>query len=68
MQNTFKIVSTENQKLNQVLLTWGEDMLLAQAANYALDLRKRYPHLTFKIQLDRQLVKSFSSWEEWENN
>ena len=60
MQNTFKVLSTENQELNQVMLTWGEAMLLAQAANYVLDLRKRYPHLTFKIQLDRQLVKNFS--------
>jgi len=57
MQNTFKIQSIDNR---QVILTWGEDQLLAAAANKLLHLRKRYPHLTFKIQPHQQIVASYS--------
>ena len=65
---SYKIVSLENLELNQVLLTWGEDMVFSKAVNYALDLRKRYPNLSFKIKQDRPLEKHFVTWEEWENN
>ena len=65
---SYKVESLENLELNQVLLTWGEDMLFSKAVNYALDLRKRYPHLSFKIKQDRPLEKHFVTWEEWQNN
>ena len=57
MQNTFKIESIDNR---QVILTWYEDQLLATAARKLLDLRQRYPHLTFKIQPQQQIVGNYN--------
>ena len=57
MQNTFKIQSIDNR---QVVITWEEDKLLAAAATKLLDLRRRYPHLTFNIIPHAQIVKSYA--------
>ena len=56
MQNTFKIQSFENQ----VVLTWEEDTLLATASRRLLELRKRYPHLVFKIIPHKQVVGNYN--------
>ena len=56
MQNTFKIQSFENQ----VVLTWEEDTLLGTAARRLLELRKRYPHLVFKIIPHKQVVGNYN--------
>lgn len=57
MLNTFKIESIDNR---HVILTWYEDQMLATAARKLLELRQRYPHLTFKIQPHQQVVGNYS--------
>jgi hypothetical protein len=57
MFNTFKIESVDER---QVILTWHEDQHLATAARKLLELRKRYPHLTFTIQPHQQIVSNYA--------
>lgn len=57
MLNTFKIESIDNR---HVILTWYEDQMLATAARKLLELRQRYPHLTFKIQPHQQIVGNYN--------
>ena len=55
MQNTFKIVQTDCPDIN-----WGEELHLAFAAHRIVELRERYPHLTFKIQPHQQIVGNYA--------
>ena len=65
---TYKIVSLENKELNQVLLTWEENIPFAQAVERGWELRQRYSHLSFKIKYDRDTPRKWFSPEEYEYN
>jgi hypothetical protein len=55
MQNTFKIIETDNPDVS-----WGEELHLAFAGHRIIELRERYPHINFAIQIHTQIVKSYA--------